>query len=192
MGANVLIIDEAAHISEQLFFKTLVPILSMRYTSLLALSSPEGTENYFSRMLTLKNKEDDSDFFQRVDCYQICNACLRLPDRAEQIKCTHVKNSAHWLSQASMRKLRALYEANPEDAIREFGGVSVSDHKPVIDQQHMHRFVTKQRWLQRSPPRRVFICVDPNGGGNSHMAIVSGFYASPSELVVSFFQIIEM
>jgi len=41
-GADVIIVDEAAHIDPQLFYKVIVPILSMKNTSLLCLSSPEG------------------------------------------------------------------------------------------------------------------------------------------------------
>jgi len=107
-GADVIIVDEAAHIDPKLFFKTIVPILSMANTSLLCLSSPEGDSNYYSQLLGL-NKPDGTPFFNVVNCFQICAKCLKL-ERVKQIDCTHIKSTAHWLSSRKIRELKTLYK----------------------------------------------------------------------------------
>jgi hypothetical protein len=146
----------------------------MRYTSLLALSSPEGESNYFSELLRLTN-DDGSLFFQVVDCFQICERCQKL-ERSKAIQCTHIKNNAHWLSSSSIRKLKALYKNNPEDAMREFGGMVVSDYAPAFAKEEVARWFSRPRWVQDYCPPYIFITADPNGGGPSHFSIVSGFY----------------
>jgi len=110
-GADVIIVDEAAHIDPKLFFKTIVPILSMANTSLLCLSSPEGDNNYYSQLMNLK-RPDQTPFFNVVNCFQICQKCLKL-ERVKQIECTHVKSTAHWLSSRKIRELKTLYKARP-------------------------------------------------------------------------------
>jgi hypothetical protein len=107
----VIIIDEAAHVDANLFFKTIVPILSMRNTCLLALSSPDTDDNYFSNLLNLK-KENGESFFQIINCFQICAKCMKL-ERAKAIRCTHVKSSSHWLSSRKIAELKQLYRADP-------------------------------------------------------------------------------
>ena len=180
-----MIIDEAAHISQALFYKTLVPILQMKYTSLLALSSPEGDDNYFSTLLTLKDKTDNTDFFQKVDCFQICKSCERLPDRAERIKCNHIPNAAFWLSSLAKQKLKPLYENNPEDAIREFGGMVISDYKPALNKEEVQRWFERPRWASETAPAVIFISADPSAGGPSHMSMSCGFVMG-IDTVVSF------
>lgn len=119
VGADVIIIDEFAYIDVSLFFKTIVPILSLKLTSLLALSSPAGESNHFSTLMNLK-KDNGESFFQVVDCFQICPKCMKL-ERVKAMMCSHVKSTAHWLSSKKIKELKVLYRANPEDAIREFG-----------------------------------------------------------------------
>lgn len=102
----------------------------MKNTSLLCLSSPADDANYYSSLMGLK-KENGSDFFNVVNCFQICGPCQKLP-REKQIFCQHVKSTTPWLSSRKIRDLKALYKSSPEDAIREFGGVVMSNHLPAL------------------------------------------------------------
>lgn len=181
--------DEAAHIDPKLFFKTIVPILSMKNTSLLCLSSPEGDSNYYSSLMTLK-RPDGTSFFQVVECFQICKACRKL-ERIKQIQCNHVKSTAHWLSSRKIKELKLLYKASPEDAIREFGGVVMSDHLPAFRKEEVHRaFQQPPVTIQHKPPF-VFTCCDPSGGGPSMLSIVSGYYTAYGDVVVRLFYFVK-
>lgn len=184
-GADVIIIDEAAHIDPKLFFKTILPILAMKNTSLMCLSSPEGDDNYYSQLMNLKDEESGEPFFQVINCFQICPRCLKL-EREKQIKCTHVKSSAHWLSSRKTKKLKMLYKANPEDAIREFGGIVVSDHLPALRKEEVQRAFTMEPMFTSTPPPCIFTCCDPTGGGPSMLSIASGYYTKMGDLVVRY------
>jgi hypothetical protein len=189
-GADVIIIDEAAHIDPKLFFKTILPILQMKNTSLMCLSSPEGDENYYSQLMNLKDEDTGESFFHVINCFQICKECMKL-ERELQIKCTHVKSSAHWLSSRKTKKLKMLYKANPEDAIREFGGIVVSDHLPALRKEEVQRCFTMDHVHTSAPPPFIFTCCDPTGGGPSMLSIASGYYTKMGDLVVSFFIVID-
>jgi hypothetical protein len=130
-------------------------------------------------------KTNGEDFFHTINCFQICKKCQKL-ERVEQIKCTHVKSTAHWLSSKKIKELKQLYKASPEDAIREFGGVVVSDYKPALRKEEVARCFAAERVRTTCPPQYVFTSCDPNGGGPSHMSIVSGYFNKLHEFVVSY------
>lgn len=91
----MIIVDEAAHIDPGLFYKVIVPILSVKNTSLLCLSSPEGDSNYYSELMNLKKEDNVTPFFVVINCAMICKKCSLL-EPVLQLKCTHVKSTAHW------------------------------------------------------------------------------------------------
>lgn len=174
-GADVIIVDEAAHIDPALFFKVIVPILQMKNTSLMCLSSPEGDSNYFSGLLNLK-KDDGKPFFHVIDCFQICKACQKL-ERVKQINCNHIPSTTPWLAPRKQRELKQLYKASPEDAIREFGGMVVSDYKPALPKEEITRLFGREAIMTQGSPPYIFTTCDPNGGGPSQMSIVSVYFA---------------
>jgi len=131
-------------------------------------------------------KTNGESFFNVINCFQICKKCLKL-ERTEQIKCTHVKSTAHWLSSKKIKELKQLYKASPEDAIREFGGIVVSDYKPALRKEEVQRCFDAKRIHTRHRPHYVFTACDPNGGGPSQMSIVSAYFTSLGQLVVSSF-----
>lgn len=175
--------DEAAYVDPALFFKVIVPILSMKNTALIALSSPEGEGNYFSALTTM-TRSDGTPFFKVIDCFRICKRCMRL-ERVKAIECQHIKTTPHWLSSKKISELKTLYKANPEDALREFGGMSVSNHKPALLKEEVQRLFKSPPYLWQAPPRDIFTTYDPNGGGPSQAAMASGAFNTNGQLVVS-------
>ena len=171
-----------AHIDNQLFYKTIVPMLSVLGTCLLGLSSPDVQENYFSTLLNLK-KENGQPFFQVVNCFQICSKCMKL-EQAKAYKCNHIKSSAHWLSQRAIKDLKSLYKSDPATAIRELGGVSVSDYKPALRKEEVQRCFAMQPFITQHSPALIFTCADPSGGGPSQLAIVSGYFTRLGDVVI--------
>lgn len=157
----------------------------MKNTALLCLSSPADDSNYYSSLLGLK-KDNGDTFFNVVNCFQICEPCQKL-DREKQILCTHVKNTAPWLSSSKIRDLKALYKTNPEDAIREFGGMVMSDHLPALRKEEVEKAFAQERVVTLAPPKYIFTSCDPCGGGPSQLALCSGYYTAFGDFVVSAF-----
>jgi hypothetical protein len=144
----------------------------MKHTSLLCLSSPEGDANYYSELMNIKH-ENGEDFFVVINCFQICERCQKLgknffvffyffltrnknADRVKAMQCKHVKSTAHWLSSRKIRELKQLYKASPEDAIREFGGIVVSDYKPALRKEEVDAFFKSIPLIRTHSPKLRF------------------------------------
>jgi hypothetical protein len=156
----------------------------MKNTALLALSSPESSENYYSQLLTMKDKTTGLPFFRIVDCFMICEECRKL-EKDEQIKCNHIKQTAHWLSGRKTDRLVSLYAADPSTAIRELKGIVDDDFTPCFRKEDIERMFAAPPVMIVFSPKYVYVSVDPNGGGPSLMAIVSGYYDTDANFIVS-------
>ena len=158
----------------------------MKNTSLMCLSSPEGDENYYSQLLNMQDPMTNGPFFRVVECFMICKDCRSL-SREEAIKCDHVPQNAHWLSKKKSMRLKMLYKSSPALAMREFGGMVVSDYLPAFKKEEIAwLFNPSKRHITTHSPKYIFTSADPNGGGPSHMAICSAYFHNGS-LVVSLF-----
>lgn len=175
----------------------------MKNTSLLALSSPEGNENYYSQLLNLKDRHGDP-WFKIVNAVMVCAECQK-GDRAKQLACNHVRHTAHWLSKRKFARLKDLYAHAEGTALREFGGMVVSDYIPCFNTSDIEMAFTANRVQTQTAPGVIYTAADPNGGGprfcccflfivlyhvvltrlNSHMAIASGFFDKAMNFVVS-------
>jgi hypothetical protein len=178
-------LDEAAHIDPNLFYKTIVPILQLKNTSLLALSSPEGNENYYSQLLNLKD-EYGKQWFKIINKQLVCPECQK-GDRAKQLACTHVRKTEHWLSEDKFDRLKALYASAEGTGLQELAGMVVSEHTPCFNGEDIKYAFTAPRVVTTSPPGIIYIGADPSGGGPSHLAITSGFFDAASNFVVNLF-----
>ena len=83
-----------------------------------------------------------------------------------------------------MRELRMLYRSNPGDAIREFGGIVISDNLPAFRKEEIARLFASPPIETQAPPPYVFVCADPSGGGPSLLSVVSGYYTGVDTVVV--------
>jgi len=154
----------------------------MKNTALFALSSPEGSQNYFSKLLTLK-LPDGEPFFQVCDCQLICSDCRKL-EREQQILCNHVKQTAHWLSSKKSARINLLYAADPTTAIKEMFGLIEDDFIPCFPKDLIHQCFNAPDYVTKVTPKYVFTTVDPSGGGISQLAICTGYYDEDLNYVV--------
>jgi hypothetical protein len=126
-------LDEAAHIDPNLFYKTIAPILQLKNTSLLALSSPEGNENYYSQLMNLKDKYD-RPWFKVINKKFVCDECAK-GDRTKQLACDHVPKTEHWISEEKSDRLSVLYGHMEGVGLREMKGMVVSDYQPAFNSE---------------------------------------------------------
>ncbi|MBX9637236.1 MAG: hypothetical protein K2Q45_06765 [Nitrosomonas sp.] len=105
-------------------------------------------------------------------------------DRAKAILCRHIKSTAHWLSSRKINELKQLYKASPEDAIREFGGIVVSDYRPALRKEEIADCMRMESFITTHPPSYIFTACDPSGGGPSQLAIVSGYFTKLGDVVI--------
>jgi len=70
-GAKCIVLEEAAFIDPNLFFKVVVPIHSVNNTSLIAISTPDDEFNYFSKLLELKRDDKDTPLFLTLQVWLV-------------------------------------------------------------------------------------------------------------------------
>ena len=155
----------------------------MNNTALLALSSPGGSDNYYSQLINLKDEVTGEPFFNLVDCVQICESCRKL-EREEQLKCTHIKQGAHWLSKRKNERIKALYKTDPGTGLRELVGVIEDDYAPCFLKDEIAQCFERHIPVSTYTPDMIYVAVDPSGGGPSHLAIVSGYYDGDNNFVI--------
>lgn len=162
----------------------------MQNTALFALSSPEGSKNYFSKMLTLK-MPDGEPFFQICDCQLICSDCRKL-DKDQQILCNHVKQTAPWISTKKRARLNLLYANDPTTAIKEMSGIVEDDFIPCFPRELIQECFSLPPYHTKVTPQYIFTTVDPSGGGISQLAICTGYYDDNLNYVVSIFKTVPL
>lgn len=170
----MIVIDEAAHISLDLFYETIVPILELTNTALLAISTPLDEFNYYSELF-LKKDENGEDFFKTIKAGRICDDCGRLPYDI-MIKCDHVPDGAHWKSVHKKRRLAALFEGDEARGLRELGGIMASDHTPCFQKKDIATLFDNERYTLQAPPEAIYVTIDPNGGGASDFGMAAGCF----------------
>ena len=181
-GGDIIVIDEAAHISLDLFYETIVPILELTNTALLAISTPLDEFNYYSKLVEQKDENGDP-FFKTIKAGRVCDDCMRLP-YDQMIKCDHVPDGAHWKNPHKLKRLKVLYEGDEARAARELGGIPASDFTACFQKPDIEKLYTNPHITTTRMPDCLYLTVDPNGGGASDMGCASGYFDG-NDLVVS-------
>jgi hypothetical protein len=156
--------------------------LQLKNTSLLALSSPEGNENYYSQLLNLKDKNGDP-WFRVINKKMVCMECGK-GDLAKQLACDHVPKTEEWLSYRKFERLKSLYANAPGTALQELAGVIVSEYTPCFNSEDIQVCFDLPRILTTSSPGIIFTSWDPSGGGPSHLAGCSAYFDNFANFVV--------
>ena len=166
-GADIILLDEAAHIDPNLFYKTIAPILQLKNTSLLALSSPEGNENYYSQLINLKDNYD-RPWFKVINKKFVCEECMK-GDRTKQLSCDHVPKTEHWISEEKSDRLKVLFGHMEGVGLRELQGMVVSDYQPAFNSDDIANAFSAPRVVTTSPPGIMYIGLDPTQAGPSKL-----------------------
>lgn len=162
-----------AYMNPALFFKIIVPLLEMRQTVLVAISTLVDTWNFFSRLMELKY-EDGTSVFDVLPQRMVCDRCI---ERQEE-KCQHNMHLIPpWKSREKHDMARLIYGDDVQALKRESLGIVDNDSGGLFNAARIKSMLTadRVRWedSMAPPPRFVFVACDPNGGGANHMAMVA-------------------
>jgi len=164
----------------------------MKATAFIGLSSPGDSANFFSKLLTLTERDGSNElFFRVINCLLVCKPCQKL-SKEEQMNCNHVKSGCHWLSVNKTKRLKRLYAADPATALRELSGIVSDDNEPCFDRNDILRIFDLPHVDPKTTPKYVLVSCDPSGGGASKMAITSGYFDAELNFVVKNFYFIRM
>jgi hypothetical protein len=181
--ADVIVLDEAAFISKDLFYKVIGPITTMKMTSFIALSSPSDPNNFFSRLIRAKDRYG-RQLMRYCDYQLLCEDCAKLEDQEEQLKCDHVKPAATWINQEKVQRMQDLLATDPATALQELKGVIADTNIPCFDRKALDVAFSLPPLISTTRPPFVFITTDPSGGGVSQLAVCASYYDSDLNYVV--------
>ena len=175
VGGDLLILEEAAHIKSDVFYEVIVPLMGLKTTSVLAISTPGTSDNWYSTLLEKVDSRGDLIF----SCYTAHNTCLKCKLNRRAATCKHIAAEiAPWKSKAKKDVTQAMYSDNKALAMRELSGIVADDVNCAYNRLLVSHLFKKQRipvgtGVQQPPV--IFIAIDPCGGGASQFAIASIF-----------------
>ena len=170
VGGDVIYLEEAAFMSIKMFHEVIVPLLELETTALICISTPQGTDNFYSQMFQMKDAAGKK-LFNSIELSLVCDECKAGPDPAS---CTHMKHLLpRWKSGAKNDMVRQIYGDNTTDMLRESLGMTTEASSSLFDAEWINGFAGRNQYVFRAAPKFVWIACDPNGGGASEMGIVS-------------------
>jgi hypothetical protein len=170
--ADCFVLEEAAYIPRGILTQIIAPMLKVSNSVLVALSTHQGEENYYSRLFNDQSPEMDK-LFIRLRIELICDECKLLGKAPGE--CKHRAHlNPNWLLTSNENRVKKLMGDDEETYAREVLGAFWSGKKNTFQQSWIDI-------LQNKPPEILdadmtktsflFTMIDPAGGGSSRTAI---------------------
>ena len=173
-GGKLIILEEASRLDEAVFYEVCLPLLGVSNTAMVAISTPLEEDNFFSQLLVAK-KPNGAPLFKVMQIRLICDACLA----AKADSCPHMAgNLPLWKSTARSELVKTLMASDHQMWLREQAGVITSRDIPAFDRISIEKafLETSRVPVGKVVPEdaRVYVAIDPSGGGFSLTAVVAG------------------
>jgi len=157
----------------QVFYEVVVPLMEMDRTSLICISTVLGSDNFYSKLLCLKDDQGRS-FFNKFEFYLACKACM---DAGIASKCTHKMHELpHWQSSRKHARIRAMMSDQKELLERETMGIMHDSGDCAFEKRLVKRMMDRPGYPLTKTVRHIFVSIDPNAGGDSRFGICSCIY----------------
>ena len=160
----------------------------MKQTTLLAISTPQAKNNYYSALFDIK-MPDGTKFFSSIKVGMACRACVR---KGLQATCNHptdfkppwqgedkgARHTLHWCLCALFAHrcppadllMQSLYGNRQDLLAREVRGEITADADSVFLHEQVLAYFNRTIQLTQ-PVRKILLAVDPNGGGAASGAL---------------------
>lgn len=172
VGGNLIILEEAGFMKEEIFYTNVVPLLGVNNTALIGISTPpEELGNYYLRLFDCKNAEGE-DIFTTIKVDLMCPEC------AEKgvSHCPHkTEPPPAWKSEKRREMQARVYQNNQRYYLREVLGVAIPSDVHVFPGQLVDAFLTPALTTNPDIPcidplgvvpcKFIIIGIDPCGGG---------------------------
>lgn len=105
MTADIGIVEEAAHITKEMFDTVLLPLMGVNNFSLLAIATPSDQYNHYSQLMD-RTDEKGEPLFKTIRLGLVCGECL---DRGVTEVCEHRADLLPpWKSRGRLNKIRRV------------------------------------------------------------------------------------
>jgi len=157
-GGDIIWLEEAAFIKEPIIYEVVLPLIAVDTTALIGISTPpKDPNNYYSKLFDLKGL-DDKPMFDIIEVQHDPNAST------DEI--------SPWKSSEKIELIQKLYAMRKGDYEREMLGVRTVENDSVFHSEWITTFLD-HRCIIKSCVKRIYIGIDPNGGGTSKMCAIS-------------------
>jgi hypothetical protein len=181
-GANVIILEEAAYVADDVFFEVVVPLLGMNNTAVLAISTPSDESNYYSVLTGLTRKDSDEPLFLVLQVGTKCEDCIA----AQREECPHTKNRLpSWKSTERQAMTEQIMKGNVARMNRELHGV-VGSQKQFLFRKYITKMTELAPYRWKTNPTVLHLAVDPSGGGASDYAYSLLGYEEGYNVIIGF------
>lgn len=167
------------------FNQVVLPLVEMRNSLLVCISTPLGPDNFYSALMDLKDPDTDEYVFFRIRVISLCEEC----QKKQADFCPHLGpvDVPEWKASSTDKKSRhvqLMYGTDTEARMLETKGLAIASDSAAIDREKLHRLFNGTPHARlteiegKIAPSCVLVCCDPNGGGASHLA-VAAVYREP-------------
>jgi len=141
-------------------------------TSLLAATSPQGTNSFQRFMMNIKDPDTGDYLINSIELQEVCRACKAA---GKALTCTHkIYAMSSNKSQGKRAAVQAFYEGDDHLAERELLGQTADDSTGLLPPERIQRFLSRRIKLPVNPNIAcVYLAIDPGGGGPGKMGIVA-------------------
>lgn len=139
----------------------------------------QDTLNFYSDMFTMKGP-DGKELFRSIKVGLACEACIAA---GTADSCEHNQDDIPpWKSRDKFDMVKALYGDRKDLLLRESVGLVTEDQSSLYRETWVKSFMGAITTVDH--PRFILVACDPNGGGDSNMAIVSATFCRGSMVIV--------
>lgn len=180
-----MILEEAAYMDPKIVTDICVPLMQVKYTATLAISTPRDSQNYYSHFFKMKKADGVTPLFNRVQIGLACEACRASGKGSE---CPHRLNlQPAWKTGQDLARMLLT----KEQFERESQGLFIEPHKPAFIPKFLSNWFNNEERMNYKYQQNagiVFIAIDPSGGSTdqSEMSLVAATLNRNGEFVVSF------
>jgi hypothetical protein len=181
-GGQWIILEEASHSNQENFKLNVVPMMQLKYTTLMGISTAEGERNFYTQLMRMKNL-DGTPLFRVVDTGLVCDACMASGTAAN---CKHLLHKvSQWKSTKRMAIFKQVMKGDPEKYAREVLGAGVTKERGTFDTVLVDACIDQRPvQLDSHDIHTICVAIDPSGGGSgSDYAIVSFTYSNKNCVV---------
>lgn len=151
------------------------------FTSLSFCLHAQDSLNFYSEMFTMKGP-DGKELFRNIQVGLACEAC-KAAGKADS--CEHNQDEIPpWKSREKFDMVKALYGDRKDLLMRESMGIVTEDQSSLYRKDWVEFYQLNVKAALQPMPRFVLVACDPNGGGDSNMAIVSATFLAGSMVIV--------
>lgn len=181
---DVIIVDEAAYVSERLLFDTILPVSDQAYSCLIMISTPSDEKNYYSQLGKMR-KGDGSPVIQSELVTHMCFNCRDLPIE-QAILCTH------WRFLLPARKMGenekdslVLHDGKPHTVMRERFGIICGDVSSLFPAENVRRCLSSAARTEPViiSPSVIFIGCDPGMHKSDTAYVAIGLFREGPRLI---------